>query len=155
MPRPYLYLILSLCTDIWPQLRTRCAGEEAVPSTCVGGARPCAGRGAVRARSATAPFRRVVPVTTPSPSEPGPSLYLRPLGRYSSGARGATAIRASALGASVNELIDTILAQKPPMLCPKGHQPFGTKAQHATLLMHLKCCNFRLPTHWSVWHHPS
>jgi hypothetical protein len=29
------------------------------------------------------------------------------------------------------------------MLCPNGHQPFGTKAQHATLLMHLKRCNFR------------
>jgi hypothetical protein len=27
--------------------------------------------------------------------------------------------------------------------CPNGHQPFGTKAQHATLLMHLKRCNFR------------
>ena len=51
MPRPYLYLILSLQRDL-PQLRTRCAGEEAVPSTCVGDARPCAGRGAGRARSA-------------------------------------------------------------------------------------------------------
>jgi hypothetical protein len=36
-----------------------------------------------------------------------------------------------------------ILAQKPPMLCPKGHQPFGTHAKHATFLMHFKCCNFR------------
>jgi hypothetical protein len=59
----------------------------------------CAGRGAVR----TGPFRRA-PATTPSPSEPGPSLHLRPLRRYSSGARGtSTAARAGALGASVNE----------------------------------------------------
>ena len=42
----------STCTYIWPQLRARCAGEEAVPSTCVGDARPCAGRGTGRARSA-------------------------------------------------------------------------------------------------------
>jgi hypothetical protein len=28
-----------------------------------------------------------------------------------------------------------ILAQKPPMFFPKGHQPFGAKAQHVTLLM--------------------
>ena len=116
-----------------------------MPSTCVGGARPCAGCGAIRARSA-APQRPRTP--SPSPSEPGPSLYLRPLGRYSSGTRGATAVQASALEPSVNELIDAtfvvaILAQKPPVLCPKGHQPFGTKAQHATLLMHLNCCNFR------------
>jgi hypothetical protein len=34
-------------------------------------------------------------------------------------------------------LLSPIIAQKPPMLCPNGHQPFGTKAQHATLLMHL------------------
>jgi hypothetical protein len=40
MTRPYLYLIYH-CTYIWPQLRARCAGKEAVPSTCVGGARPC------------------------------------------------------------------------------------------------------------------
>ena len=37
------------CTYIWPQLRARCAGEEAVPSTCVGDAWPW-GR--------TGPFRR-------------------------------------------------------------------------------------------------
>ena len=49
------------------QLRARCAGEDAVPSTCVGGARPCAGRGAGRARSAACPA-----ATAPSPSEPGP-----------------------------------------------------------------------------------
>jgi hypothetical protein len=29
------------------------------------------------------------------------------------------------------------------VLCPTGYQPFGTKAQRATLLMHLNCCNFR------------
>ena len=48
----HIYISFYHCTDIWPQLRTQCAGEEAVPSTCVGGARPCAGRGATRARSA-------------------------------------------------------------------------------------------------------
>ena len=52
MPQPYFILSLPTCTYIWPQLRARCAGEEAVPSTCVGDARPCAGRGAGRARSA-------------------------------------------------------------------------------------------------------
>jgi hypothetical protein len=116
-----------------------------VPSTCVGGARPCAGRGATRARA----FRRT-PATTPSPSEPSPSLYLRPLGRYSSGARGATAMQASALEASVHELIDTIFGCYPSskaagVVYPKGCQPFGTKAPQraSTLLMHLNCCNFR------------
>jgi hypothetical protein len=48
-------------------------------------------------------FRRA-PATTPSPSEPSPSLHWRPLGRYSSG---ATAARAGALEPPVNELIDT------------------------------------------------
>jgi hypothetical protein len=99
-----------------------------VPSTWVG-----LRRSAVRwVWGHSGPFRRT-PATTPSPSEPSPSLYLRPLGCCSSGARGATAMQASALEASVNELIDmpslvAILAQKPPMLCPNGHQPFGTKA---------------------------
>ena len=45
----------------------------------------CWRRSAVRwARGHTGLFRRT-PATTPSPSEPSPSLYLRPLGRYSSG----------------------------------------------------------------------
>jgi hypothetical protein len=49
-------------------------------------------------------------VTTPSPSEPaGPTLYWQPLGRYSSGARGATAVRAGVLEPPVNEHIDTDL----------------------------------------------
>ena len=108
----------------------------------------CWRRSAVRwAWGHTGPFRRT-PATTPSPSEPSPSLYLRPLGRYSSGARGATAMQASALEASVNELIDTIFGCYPSskaadVVPPNGHQPFGTKAQRATLLMHLNCCNFR------------
>jgi hypothetical protein len=70
------------CTDIWPQLRTRCAGEEAVPSTCVGGARPCAGRGAARARSAV-PQR---------PRQVRANLLVRPC---TCGRRGATAPRRS------------------------------------------------------------
>jgi hypothetical protein len=69
-------------------------------------------RRSVAGRGATSPFRRT-PATTPSPSEPGPSLYLRPLGRYSSGARGATAVQASALEASISELIDAIFGCYP------------------------------------------
>jgi hypothetical protein len=103
MPRPYLYLLLTLhrhmatTSDL---MRWRGSSAEHV----------CSRRSAVRWACPwghTAPFRRT-PATTPSPSEPGPSLYLRPLGRHSSGARGAAAVQASALGASVNELIDTI-----------------------------------------------
>jgi hypothetical protein len=60
----------------------------------------------------TGPFRRA-PATTPSPTEPGPSLYLRPLGRCSSGARGTTAVQASALEPSVSKLIDTIFGCYP------------------------------------------
>ena len=84
----------------------------------------CWRRSAVRwARGHTGAFRRT-PASTPSPSEPSPSLYLRPLGRYSSGARGATAMQASALEASVNELIDTIFgcypSSKSAGVVPKG-----------------------------------
>ena len=144
MPRPYLYLILSLhrhmATTSDPMLRRGSSAEHV-----------CWRRSAVRwARGHTGPFRRT-PATTPSPSEPSPSLYLRPLGRYSSGARGATAMQASALEASVNELIDAIFgcypSSKAADVVPKwapNIQTFGTKqAQHATLLMHLKRCNFR------------
>ena len=117
MPRPYLYLILSLhrhmATTSDP-MRWRGSSAEHV----------CWRRSAVRwARGHTGPFRRT-PATTPSPSEPSPSLYLRPLGRYSSGARGATAMQASALEASVNELIDTIFgcypSSKAAGVVPKG-----------------------------------
>jgi hypothetical protein len=54
----------------------------------------------------TGPFRRA-PATTPSPGEPGPSLHWRPMGRYSSGARGTTAVslRAGAVGPPVNECL--------------------------------------------------
>jgi len=110
----------------------------------------CWRRSAVRwARGHTGPFRRT-PATTPSPSEPSPSLYLRPLGRYSSGARGATAMQASALEASVNELIDTIFgcypSSKAAGVVPKGVPTIWHKRpqpQRATFLMHLNCCNFR------------
>ena len=129
------------CRDIWPQLRTRCAGEEAVPSTCVGGARPCAGRGATRARSA-APQRprqvranQVRPCTCGRWGATAPALEARRRYEQVRWKRPKTNLSMPSLVA--------ILAQKPPMLCPKGHQPFGTKAQHATLLMHLKRCNFR------------
>jgi hypothetical protein len=85
----------------------------------------------------------------PGPSEPSPPLHLRPLGRYSSGARGTTAVRAGALELSVNGLIDTTFgcypSSNPPMLCPKGHQPsVGTHTCTACHLADaLKCCNFR------------
>ena len=110
----------------------------------------CWRRSAVRwAWGHTGPFRRT-PATTPSPSEPGPSLYLRPLGRYSysSGARGATAMQASALETSVNELIDAIFgcypSSKAADVVPKWVPTIWHKstACHA-LLMHLKRCNFR------------
>jgi hypothetical protein len=78
MPRPYLYLSLPChCTYIWPQLRTRCAGEEAVPITCVGGARPCAGRGRGRgAARRTGAFRRT-PATYQAQHAPRTLLMLR------------------------------------------------------------------------------
>jgi hypothetical protein len=85
----------------------------------------CWRRPAVRwAWGRTGPFRRA-PATTPSPSEPGPPLHWRAaLGRYSSGARGATAVRAGALEASVNELIDTTFgcypSSKAADVVPKG-----------------------------------
>ena len=91
----------------------------------------------------TGPFRRT-PATTPSPSEPSPSLYLRPLGRYSSGARGATAMQASALEASVNELIDTIFgcypSSKAAGVVPKGvptiwHKSTARHLAHALKLL--------------------
>jgi hypothetical protein len=94
----------------------------------------------------TNPFCRA-PATTPSPSEPGPSLHLRPLERYSSGARGTTAIRADAMELPVNGLIDTTFgcypSSKAADAMPKGAPSVGTHVQHATLLMHLKCCNFQ------------
>jgi hypothetical protein len=49
----------------------------------------------------------------------------------------------SMVGAIFNRSESCAKCQKPPVLCPKGCQPFGTKAQHATLLIHLKRCNFR------------
>jgi hypothetical protein len=103
MPRPYLYLNLSLhrhlATTSDP-MRWRGSSAEHV----------CWRRSAVRSVwGRTGPFRRA-PATTPSPSEP----VVRPCtctcgrwGRYSSAARGATAIRTGALEAPVNELIDT------------------------------------------------
>jgi hypothetical protein len=134
MPRPYLYLILSAtdCTDIWPQLRTRCAGEEAVPSTCcVGGARPCAGRGTVRARSTVPCSDHVKPERTRSVL-----ALAAALGRCSSGARGTTALRAGALGPSVNGLIDTNFGCYPSSKAaddmPRGAPSVGTHAQHTT-----------------------
>jgi hypothetical protein len=77
MPRPYSYLNLSLhrhlATTLDP-MRWRGSSAEHV----------CWRRSAVRwAWCRTGPFRRA-PATTPSPSEPGPPLHLRPLGRYSS-----------------------------------------------------------------------
>ena len=82
--------------------------------------------------------------TTPSPSEPSPSLYLRPLGRYSAGARGAAAMQASALGASVNELIDTTFgcypSSKSAGVVPKGvptiwHKSTARHLAHALKLL--------------------
>jgi hypothetical protein len=111
------------------------------------------------------PFHRA-PVTTPSPSEPGPSLYLRPLERYSSGARGGAAvIRASALGAPVNckrylsiPSLVAILAQKPPMLCPKrgtNHLAQKHSMPPCSCTENAVTFDHELSTHWSVWHHPS
>jgi hypothetical protein len=118
MPRTYLYLILSpqrhMATTLDP-MRWRGSTAEHV----------CWRRTPVRwAWGRKGPFRRA-PVTTPSPSDTwSASLYLRPLGRYSSGARGTTAIRASVLEASVNELIDTIFgcypSSKSADVVPKG-----------------------------------
>jgi hypothetical protein len=87
--------------------------------------------------------------TTSSPSEPGPPLHLRPLGSYISGARGTAAVGADALGPSVNELIETTFgcypSSKAADAIPKGTPSAGTHAQHTTLLMYSKCCNFRPP----------
>jgi hypothetical protein len=79
---------------------------------------------------------------------PRPCTAWRPLGRYSSGARGTALVRAGALEPPVNELIDTTFgcypSSKAADAVPKGAPSVGTQAQHATcLLMHLKCCNFR------------
>jgi hypothetical protein len=140
MPRPYLYLIYhcrhALATTSDP-MRWRGSSTEHL----------CWRRSAVRwAWGRTGPFCSA-PATTPSPSEPGPPLHLRPLGRYSFGARGTTAIRAGALEPSVNGLIDTTFgcypSSKAADAMPKGAPSVGTHAQHATLLMPLKCCNFR------------
>ena len=134
---PYLYFILSLhrhmATTSDPMLRRGSSAEHV-----------CWRRSAVRwARGHTGPFRRT-PATTPSPSEPSPSLYLRPLGRYSSGARGATAMQASALEASVNELIDTIFgcypSSKAAGVVPKGvptiwHKSTARHLAHALKLL--------------------
>jgi hypothetical protein len=91
-----------------------------------------------------APFRHA-PATTPSPSEPGPPLHLRPLGRCSSGARGTTAVRSGALQPHVNGLIDTTFGCYPSSKAaddmPKGAP--SVVAHNITLLMPLKCCNFR------------
>jgi hypothetical protein len=113
MPWPYLYLILSLHAihalatghNFGPDALAR--KQEAVPSTCVGGARPCAGSGAARFRSAVPQRPRQVRAN---------HMQVRPctawlaggcvLGRCSSGARGATAVRAGALEPPVNELTD-------------------------------------------------
>ena len=104
----------------------------------------CWRRSAVRwAWGHTGPLRRT-PATTPSPSEPGPSLYLRPLGRYSSGNRGATAVQANALETSVNELIDTTFgcytSSKAAGVVPKGvptiwHKSTARHLAHALKLL--------------------
>jgi hypothetical protein len=97
----------------------------------------------------TGPFRRA-PAATGRPRQVqvrasrSVLLHLRPLGRCSSGARGTTAIRASALEPPVNGLIDTTFGCYPS---PKAADAMPKKAPsvgtHATLLMPLKCCNFR------------
>jgi hypothetical protein len=124
MPRPYLYLILSLqrhlATTSDP-MRWRGSSAEHV----------CWRRSAVRwALGRTGPFR----------CEPGPSLHLRPLGRDSSAARGATAIRAGALEASVNELIDTTFgcysSSKSADIVPKGEPTIW----HKITACHLCSC---------------
>jgi hypothetical protein len=71
---------------------------------------------------------------------------------------------AGALEAPVNELIDTTFgfgccpSSKAANVVPKGAPSagtHGTHAQHTTLRMPFKCCNFRPTGHWPVWHHPS
>jgi hypothetical protein len=113
----------------------------------------CWRRSAVRwAWGRTGPFRRAPVTTTPSPSEPGPSLYLRPLGRCSSGARGTTAVQANALEPSVNGLIDTTFgcypSSKAADVVPKGaptiwHTSTACHISPCCLLLPLKCYNFR------------
>jgi hypothetical protein len=172
MPRPYL---IYHRTDIWPQqlLRTRCAGEKAQPARA-----PVLAALARRARWAwgrTGPFRRA-PVAMPSPSEPGPPLHLRPFVgalqlRPALEVRQTTAARAGALEPPVNAVIDTtyqplvgVLAQKPPMPCPKGHHRLARwhtcttchALADAVKMLQFQCCNFR-PTgpfgtaHSSCW----
>jgi hypothetical protein len=72
-------------------------------------------------------------------SQGGPPLHLRPLGSYSSGARGTAAVGSGALGPSINELIDTTFgccrSSKAADAMPKGAPSAGT------LLMHFKCSN--------------
>jgi hypothetical protein len=65
-------------------------------------------------------------------------------------ARGATAERPGALEEYVNALIDTTFyfgccpSSKAADVVPKGAPAIRhTQPQHTTLLMHLKCCNFR------------
>ena len=77
-------------------------------------------------------------------------MHLRPFGSYISGSRGTAAVGAGALEPSVNELTDTtfgcsILAQKPPVLCPKERHRLARMHLAAALLMHFKRCNFRPP----------
>jgi hypothetical protein len=101
----------------------------------------------------TAPAGVHTTTPTPSPSEPGGPplpLHLRPLGSYSSGARGTAAVGAGTLELSVNGLIDTTFScyssPKAADAMPKGAPSAGThghSCHFATLLMHLKCCNFR------------
>jgi hypothetical protein len=84
MARPYIYIYIFFfhCTDIWPQLRTRCAGDWRGSSA----EHLCWRRPAVRwLWGRTGPFRRAPPATTPSPSEP--SRQVRP---FACGRWGAT-----------------------------------------------------------------
>jgi hypothetical protein len=126
-----------------------------VPSTCVRGARPCAGRGATRSRTAAPQRARQVRANQVRPCHGVLVLaavggwdatatrpQLRRSRRGGSASKFAKSVCKRAYRLSIPSLV-AILAQKPPMSCINGHQPFGTKAQHATLLMHLKRCNFR------------
>jgi hypothetical protein len=142
MPRPYLYLILSLHRHICHNF-----GPDALA------------RKQCRARVLAALGRALGvgphgPVP-PCPSDHAKSVRAKQVRPCTGGCWGATApaleawrqyeqVRWNRLqtNLSIPPLV-AILAQKPPMLCPNGHQPFGTHAQHATLPMHSKCCNFR------------